>query len=64
MSSLPIANSKESCPVNDNELSEMSKYPYRNVLGCLSFLASRTWVYISYAVDIFSQYQVNPGMVH
>ena len=68
VSSLPIAKgikySKDSCPVNDNEFTEMSKYPYRNVLGCLSFLANRTRPDISYAVNIFSQYQVNPGMVH
>ena len=68
MSSLPIAKgikySKDSCPVNDNELSEMSNYLYRNVLGCLSFLANHTRPDISYTVNIFSQYRVIPSLVH
>lgn len=66
--SLPIAPgiilSKDQCPKNEAEKQEMEKYPYRNVIGCLSFLASRTRPDISFAVNIFSQFQSNPGIVH
>ncbi|GBO38410.1 Retrovirus-related Pol polyprotein from transposon TNT 1-94 [Araneus ventricosus] len=34
------------------------------ILGCLSFIASRTRPDISYAVNIFSQFQSNPGIFH
>lgn len=68
LSSLPISKglvfSKVDCPVSDNDISYMSQYPYRNVLGCLSFIASRTRPDIAYAVNIFSQFQVNPGISH
>ena len=44
--SLPIAKhfiySKVQCPVTEEEITDMSKYPYRNLVGCLSFLAERT----------------------
>ncbi|GFS89311.1 retrovirus-related Pol polyprotein from transposon TNT 1-94 [Trichonephila clavipes] len=42
----------------------MAKLPYRSVLGCLSFIANHTRPDISYAVNIFSQFQTNPGMLH
>lgn len=68
ISSLPISKgsvySKVNCPVTENEKSEMSQYPYRNILGCLSYIANKTRPDISYSVNIFSQFQVNPGMVH
>lgn len=68
ITSLPISKgavySKTQSPQSDNEIFEMSKFPYRSVLGCLSFLANRTRPDISYAVNIFSQFQNNPGVVH
>ncbi|GBN91597.1 Retrovirus-related Pol polyprotein from transposon RE2 [Araneus ventricosus] len=42
----------------------MSKFPYRNLLGCLSFISGRTRPDICYAVNILSQFQSNPGLVH
>jgi hypothetical protein len=45
--------------VNENEIVEnelMVKYPYRSLIGCLSFLADRTRPDISYAVNAMSQY--------
>lgn len=66
--SLPITKgsvfSKLDCPSTDNELNEMSHYPYRSLLGCLSFLSNRTRPDISYAVNILSQFQSNPGIKH
>ena len=68
VSSLPIAQgsvfSKSQCPQSEYEQSEMKSIPYRNVLGCLSFISGRTRPDISYAVNIFSQFQNNPGMEH
>ena len=68
ISSLPIANSvkfsKADCPSDNETKVKNSKYPYRNVLGCLSFIASRTRPDISYAVNIFSHFQENPGYTH
>lgn len=68
ISSLPIAVgtilSKSQCPSSQDEDSIVSKLPYRNLLGCLSFLASRTRPDITYAINILSQFQSNPGMAH
>lgn len=67
-SSLPMAVgtvlSKLQCPESNEEVSQMSKLPYRNVLGCLAFIANRTRPDICYAVNILSQFQSNPGLVH
>ncbi|XP_054706723.1 uncharacterized protein LOC129216533 [Uloborus diversus] len=38
--------------------------PYRNLLGCLAFLVTRTRPDIMYAVNVLSQYQQNPLMDH
>ncbi|GBM20638.1 Retrovirus-related Pol polyprotein from transposon TNT 1-94 [Araneus ventricosus] len=68
VTSLPIAVgivlSKTQCPSTEVEISEMSKFPYRNLLGCLSFISGRTRPDICYAVNILSQFQSNPGLVH
>lgn len=68
ISSLPIVKgsvfSKTQSPHSHDEMNEMQQYPYRSLLGCLSFLANRTRPDISYAVNIFSQFQSNPGLVH
>lgn len=66
--SLPIAKgvifSKSSCPATEAETKEMANLPYRSLLGCLMFIANRTRPDISYAVNILSQFQSNPGMAH
>lgn len=66
--SLPITKnniySKSQSPQTIAEINEMKSIPYRNLLGCLSFLASRTRPDISYAVNILSQFQSEPGLVH
>ncbi|KAF8797278.1 Secreted RxLR effector protein 161 like protein [Argiope bruennichi] len=68
ITSLPIAKgivfSKKQCPQSQAEMAEMEKIPYRNLIGCLAFLASRTRPDIAYATNIFSQYQQEPGMAH
>lgn len=66
--SLPISRgvilSKKDCPQTNDEMDEMRKIPYRNLIGCLAFIASRTRPDISYVVNILSQFQSNPGKVH
>ncbi|GBM36439.1 Retrovirus-related Pol polyprotein from transposon RE2 [Araneus ventricosus] len=68
ISSLPISKgsvySKLQCPTTDEETKEMERYPYRSVIGCLAFIASRTRPDINYAINLFSQFQSNPGVVH
>lgn len=68
ISSLPIASSikfsKSDCPPDNETKVQNSQYPYRSVLGCVSFIASRTRPDISYAVNILSHFQENPGYVH
>lgn len=68
ISSLPIAKgivySKSQSPKGDMEVREMAKIPYRNLIGSLAFIASRTRPDIAYALNIFSQFQSNPGITH
>ena len=68
ISSLPIVKgvkySKSDCPSTETEQHEMARFPYRNVLGCLSFIAGRTRPDLAYAINIFSQFQNNPGITH
>ncbi|GBN82630.1 Retrovirus-related Pol polyprotein from transposon TNT 1-94 [Araneus ventricosus] len=42
----------------------MSKIPYRSLVGSSSSLAGRTRPDISYAINIFSQFQEHPGITH
>ncbi|GBN31782.1 Retrovirus-related Pol polyprotein from transposon RE2, partial [Araneus ventricosus] len=56
--------SKLQCPRTSVEITEMKNYPYRSLLGSLSYIASRTRPDISYTGNILSQFQENPGIVH
>lgn len=68
ITSLPIPvgviYSKKQCPKRECEVQEMSRIPYRNLIGSLAFLANRTRPDICYALNIFSQFQENPGKAH
>lgn len=68
ITSLPIAKgtvySKSQRPSTESEIKEMSQYPYRSLIGCLAFLAARTRPDISFAVNLFSQFQSDPGLFH
>lgn len=67
-SSLPISKStvlsRNQRPNTNQEIDEMQKYPYRSLIGCLSYIALKTRPDITYAVNAFSQFQENPGPVH
>lgn len=66
--SLPISKgsiiSKSQCPTNIEEQERMKRYPFRNLIGNLSFIASRTRPDISYVVNRLSRVQGNPHMTH
>lgn len=42
----------------------MSQCPYWNILSCLSYIANKTRPDISYLVNIFPKFQINPGMLY
>lgn len=66
--SLPISKgiifSTQDSPQTVEEYAQMKEIPYRNLIGSLAFIAGRTRPDISFAVNIFSQFQANPGMKH
>lgn len=68
ISSLPISKglilSKLQSPTTDEGIREMQEIPFRNLIGCLSYLSSRTRPDIAYAINMYSQFQSNPGMTH
>ncbi|GFX71107.1 hypothetical protein TNCV_3648721 [Trichonephila clavipes] len=55
ISTLPLAKgimlTKIDCPNSETEITEMERLPYRNILGCLSYLAGRTRPDISYTIS-------------
>ncbi|KMQ82410.1 gag pol protein [Lasius niger] len=67
-SSLPISKgthlSKSQGPDTEEEKEQMRKLPYRNLIGCLAFLAQRTRPDICFAVNRLSQFQESPGDYH
>jgi hypothetical protein len=55
---------KEYCPKDASEIARMRKVPYRELVGLLLYIASRTRPDISYAVSILGQVAHNPGRIH
>ena len=55
--------SKQDCPTEDQK-AECMKYPYRKVVGQLMYGMIHTMVTIMYALNILSQYGINPGPRH
>jgi len=68
IASLPVTKgtmfSKQQSPKTEAEIEEMSNFPYRSLIGCLAFIASRTRPDISFIVNLLSQFQANPGRLH
>lgn len=66
--SLPISKftvfPRKDCPVSQSDVEQMSCLSYRSVLGCISFVASRTRFDLSYAMNVLNQFQSNPGIPH
>ena len=55
---------KEFCPIEQADIDEMKNIPYRELLGMLSYIANHSRPDISYATNILSQVQLNPGRIH
>jgi hypothetical protein len=68
ITSLPLSPTtiltRMDCPEDEDQKREVGLLPYRSLLGSLAFLASRTRPDLSYAVNVLSQFQSNPGIVH
>lgn len=59
-----LSLSRDQSPKTENEVKEMANVPYRSLIGCLSFIASRTRPDITFSVNLLSQFQSNPGKIH
>lgn len=68
MLSLPVAKrviySNNNCPKTREEILEVERYPYRNVIGCLPYLASQMRPDFAFAINNFSQVWENIDMVY
>ncbi|GFX38117.1 retrovirus-related Pol polyprotein from transposon TNT 1-94 [Trichonephila clavipes] len=65
VSSLPISKGQVLSKLDSPKTSEeILTFPYRNLIGSLSFIAIRTRPDIMYAVNVLSQFQANPGIKH
>ena len=56
--------SAEDCPATDAERELMRDIPYREIIGCLNFVATVSRPDISYAVSKLSSVMSSPGMPH
>lgn len=59
-----IKISKKDCLGTHEEKEEMSRVPYRELVGSLMYLAQSTRPDIAYATSKLSQYNSNPGKAH
>ena len=55
---------KEMSPTTDQQKLEMTKIPYRQVVGSLLWLVTGSRVDIAFAVTCCAKYSINPGMAH
>ncbi|KMQ84358.1 putative retrotransposon [Lasius niger] len=62
--STSVKLSKEMCPKDDVEREEMSKIPYRSLIGFLTYLATSTRLDIAHAVSALGQYNSDYGLEH
>jgi hypothetical protein len=56
--------SVDGAPRNDEDKVVMASFPFKEILGCLNFIATQTRFDISYAVSYVGQFQHNPGISH
>jgi hypothetical protein len=52
------------CPISEEEKARMKRFPYRRVIGLLTYLSNLTRPDIAYSVNLCSQYSQNPGEQH
>ena len=56
--------SKDQCPKTPEEVTEMTKIPYRKAIGSLIYCAVATCPDIAFSMSLLAQYMENPGKVH
>jgi hypothetical protein len=56
--------SMKDCPTKEEDIQEMKKYPYREVLGSLMYLMVSTRPDLAHAVGMLGRYANNPGKRH
>lgn len=56
--------SKDQCPRNEIEMTQMEKCPYEAAIGNLMYAHTYTRLNISCAVRMLSRYQSEPSIVH
>jgi hypothetical protein len=56
--------SKADCPKSEGEYEEMMNIPYREIVGALLHLSTKTRPEISHAVSVLARYCSNPGRKH
>jgi hypothetical protein len=61
---LSVNLSSEMCPTNAEERQYMKNVPYREIVGALQYLATKTRPDIACAVGVVSRFQANPGPKH
>ena len=60
---LSIQSSKDQCPETIEEITEMKKVSYREVVGSLNYCAVATWPDIAFLVSLLAQFMDNPGCI-
>lgn len=55
---------KEFCPTEPEEIAEMKKVPFRELIGLLMYITNNSRPDIAYAVNMLAQVASNPGQVH
>ena len=59
-----IVLTKANCPKSDKEKEEMSRYPYCEALGSITWLTVMSCPDLTYATSQLGQYSANPGKTH
>ena len=52
---------KKDCPSTDGEKAEMAQFPYREVLGAVTWLAVVSCPDLVFTASYLGQYSINPG---
>lgn len=59
-----IKFSKTQSPSSDEEIADMSQFPYASVIGSIMYAMTYTRPDVSYALSMVSRFQRNPGRAH
>ncbi|KAH9684870.1 Integrase catalytic domain-containing protein [Citrus sinensis] len=56
--------SRSQCPSTDEEMSEMTKVPYANVVGCMMYAIVLTRPDLAHSLSVVSRFMATPGKEH